>query len=485
MTFLSAVNALGIAVTLPFNVRAGQRQVVASGAVTAPVLVYGATDDTLGGVLTIQSGGAVIGSISFFGAGGEVDDATGAANAYHVYGGGGVLRLSGAGSSATFANTQNDWASLYGDDVSVALQGAQVNVYGADDVVTLSAGEDDCVSLHAAPGQWSTVQGDGGLATLASGNASVLGAGNSVYAAAGSWLSLYQTHSGADHVYASATFVILTAASADVTGGGDALFANGPSALTLDGTAGNWDGVFGAGDTIALNDAQASIFGGGHAIAASAGSWMSLYQTAGQPDSVTASGANVILTDAAASVAGGGDVIYALGACALTLTGTGGAWDTLTGTGAQIFATQAEVSIFGAANDVAASNAFVSLYATAGQADSVTGANDCLALTDAQATLTGSNDSVYMFGNSALTLLGGNDAVYADTHLGNQSVAGFSASDVLHLAASQWTDFAALLSSGALAQNAADATVRLDASHVLTLQGVTAANLTAAQFAFG
>jgi hypothetical protein len=212
---------------------------------------------------------------------------------------------------------------------------------------------------------------------------------------------------------------------------------------------------------------------------------MSLYATGGRPDSVTASNANIILTDAAASVAGGGDLIYTTGACALALSGTAGAWDTVRGSGANIVVTQAQVSIFGGDNAVAASNSFVSLYATAGAADRITGANDCLALTDASATLSGANDSVYLFGDSALTLLGGGDAIYADAHYGAQSVAGFAASDVLHLAASQWPDFAALISSGALAQNGADTTLQLDASHVLTLKGVTEANLTAAQFAFG
>lgn len=478
-------NSLGVAVTIPYNVRAGQQRVVASDTVATPVMVYGATSDVQGGLLTVQSGGAVTGTISFFGAGGEVDDQTGAANSYRVYGGGGVLRLTGAGASATFANTQNDWDSVYGDGVSLTLQGAQVNVYGGNDVVTVSRSEDDCVSLYGAASQWNTVQGDGGLAVLASGNASVLGASHTIYAAAGSWLSLYGTDSGADQVSANSTYVILNAASANVTGGGNAFFTNGSCALALSGTAGNWDGVFGSGGAVVLNDAQAALFGGNQTVTATAGSWMSLFATAGRPDSVTASGANIILNDAAASVTGGGDLIYTTGACALTLNGTAGAWDTVRGSGADIVATQAQVSIFGGANDVAASHSVISLYATGAAPDRVTGANNCLTLTDAAATLTGANDSVYLFGDSALTLLGGAVAIYADAHYGDSSLAGFAPSDVLHLSASQWPDFATLLASGALAQNGADTTLHLDASHLLTLKNVTETNLTTAQFAFG
>ena len=485
MASYPANSPLVVPVTTPLNVRAGDRTVVDADTVATPVMIYGADSDIMGGVLTVQNGGAITGSISFFGAGGEVDDQTGAANAYHIYGGGGVLRLSGVGASASFANTQNDWDSVYGEGVAVTLQGAQVNVYGGDAVVRLSSGEDDAVSLHGAASQWSTVTGDGGVTVLASGDASVLGASNTVYAAAGSWLSLYATDAGADQVYASSTYVILNAAAASVAGGGDAVFTSGASAVTLSGTAGNWDGVYGSGGAVAVNDAQVAIFGGDETITATAGSWISLYATAGQADNIAASNANIILTDASASVAGGGDMIYTAGACTLALSGTAGAWDTVQGSGVQIVAAQAEVSIFGDANVVNASNSFVSLYATAAGGDTVTGADDCIALTDAVATLTGANDSVYLFGDSALKLMGGGDALYADTYSGNQSVAGFTASDVLHLSASLSPDFATFMSSGAISQNGADTLIQLDASHTLTLANVTQTTLTAAQFAFG
>jgi hypothetical protein len=115
----------------------------------------------------------------------------------------------------------------------------------------------------------------------------------------------------------------------------------------------------------------------------------------------------------------------------------------------------------------------------------VTGADDCLALSGAEATLSGENDSVYLFWNSSLTLSGSHDALYADADVGNLAVAGFASSDMLHLSAASWTNFAALLSSGDMAQTGPDTTIKLDASHTLTLKGATEANLTAAQFAFG
>ena len=471
MSNLSAGSSLGVAVTTPFNIIAGQQKVVANDTVATPVMVYGATSDAQGGILTVQAGGAVTGTISFFGAGGEVDDLTGAANTYNIFGGGGLLRLSGVGASATFANTQNDWGDVYGDSVSLTLQGAQVNVYGGDNLVTLSSGEGDAAALYGALGQWNTVQGDGGVTALAGGNASVVGSLNTIYAAAGSWLSLYATDAGADQVYARSTFVILNAASADLTGGGDAVFTHGASSLTLSGTQGVWDGVVGSGATIAIVDAQAAISGGDDTISATAGSWMSLYATHGQADSVTASNANIILTDAAALVTGGGDLIWMAGDSALNLSGTAGAWDMVQSSGDQIVLNQAEVSIFGGANIVAATNSFLSLYATGAAADTVTGADNCLALTNAAATLNGADDTVYMFGDSALTLLGDGDAIYADSYVGNQTLTGFDAQDVLHLSASLAPDFATLAASGALAQNGADTNLQLDASHVLTPEG--------------
>jgi hypothetical protein len=59
-------------------------------------------------------------------------------------------------------------------------------------------------------------------------------------------------------------------------------------------------------------------------------------------------------------------------------------------------------------------------------------------------------------------------------------------SDVIHLSAQDWTSFDALKASGDLTQSAGgDAILKLDAADQITLTGVQAASLTAAQFSFG
>ena len=147
--------------------------------------------------------------------------------------------------------------------------------------------------------------------------------------------------------------------------------------------------------------------------------------------------------------------------------------------------TGAQASIVGGDDAIAASASFVSLYATAGQADSITGAYDTIALVNAQARLQGGHDSVYFSGASSLTVSGSDDAFCFGAALGQSSIAGFNSTDTLHLSVADWTSYSALLSSGDLMQSGADTVIRLDASNTLTLTGVQAANLTAAQFVFG
>jgi hypothetical protein len=80
---------------------------------------------------------------------------------------------------------------------------------------------------------------------------------------------------------------------------------------------------------------------------------------------------------------------------------------------------------------------------------------------------------------------GANDAFYFSAALGHSVISGFATSDQLHLSAADWSSFAALHSSGDLFQSGADAMIRFDAADTITLKGVNASTLTAAQFAFG
>ena len=54
----------------------------------------------------------------------------------------------------------------------------------------------------------------------------------------------------------------------------------------------------------------------------------------------------------------------------------------------------------------------------------------------------------------------------------------------MHLATADWASFSALQSSGDLTQVGANTVLRLDASDAITLTGVTASTLNAANFSF-
>ena len=126
----------------------------------------------------------------------------------------------------------------------------------------------------------------------------------------------------------------------------------------------------------------------------------------------------------------------------------------------------------------------MSLYNTNGHADVVNGSYDALYLNSAQAVLNGSADTVYFAGQSTLSLNGNYIGLNFAAKMGVDVIAGFNATDVLHLSASDWASFAALKGSGDLTQSGADTIIKLDASDSITLTGVQASSLTAGEFKF-
>jgi hypothetical protein len=106
-------------------------------------------------------------------------------------------------------------------------------------------------------------------------------------------------------------------------------------------------------------------------------------------------------------------------------------------------------------------------------------------LIGATASLTGSGDVAYVFAGSSLTVAGTGDLFVFSQAFGQSTLAGFGTGDVLQLSAQDWTSFAALQQSGDLQEtNSGAAILKLDANDQITLTGVQASSLTAAQFVF-
>jgi hypothetical protein len=254
-------------------------------------------------------------------------------------------------------------------------------------------------------------------------------------------VSLSQTNGVAGTINGDGLTVGLNASQAVITGGAETIGATAGSTAGLTGTSGNWDGFYGSSDVIGLSGAQAVISGGANLVGATAGSSMSLIATAGQADAVFASDDLIFLNAAQASISGGGNTIYA----------TAG-------------------SLFG-------------MQDTAGHADVATASKDIVGMTNALAGIIGDNDVVGLSGTDTLGVQGASENFYFAPAIGLTTIAGFAMSDVIHLSAADWPNFAALQASG-IKQSGADTLIALDAADTITLISVNASTLTAAQFAF-
>jgi hypothetical protein len=272
--------------------------------------------------------------------------------------------------------------------------------------------------------------------------------------------------------------------------GGQTITFPDPSgdAASLYGTSNNWDYVYGSNGTIEFNDAQANVSGGGDAInfVGSTGNVVSIYATGGNTDSVSGSYGFIALTASQANVTGGGDTIalYASGDIA-ALIGTNNVWDYVYGSNATITFNNAQANVSGGGNTlnfVGSAGNLVSLYATAGVADAINGSNGAINMTNAQTSATGNNNSVYFYGNNTLTANGTSDFFVFQSPIGLNTINGFDPTDTLQFNASDFANWNALLSH--MSQSGADTVISLDPSDTVTLTGVTAANLTAAQFKF-
>jgi hypothetical protein len=391
-----------------------------------------------------------------------------------------TTNAAGTGVSQTLVDLVNASTTLTG--------GGQTALFGTSG---------DTVILTTTAGVWDTVYGANGTIMIANAQASVVGGGDTIKYGASihNATSLYNTGGHWDAVYATSGAVTLVNAQASILGGDDAIYTDGAAsdAASLYNTGGAWDAVYGANAQVYLTGAQASVVGGGDVVTIAptsqtvSASSVSLYNTKGAWDAVYGSGDYVYLTGAQGSILGGGDAIYGFSGASISLYDTAQNWDAVYGAGEAVYLTGAQASILGGGDTIAlASGATASLYNTAGSADAVSAVGQTLFLTSAQANLTGGSDQTYFFGtNDSLGVSGAGEGFHFQAQFGVDSISGFVASDVIHLAASDWTSFSALQSAGALTSDASnDAVIALGANKI-TLVGFAAGSLSAANFAFG
>jgi hypothetical protein len=378
-----------------------------------------------------------------------VTDSTTSVTVTSVSGGGQTVAFTGSpGRAASLYNTGGDWDSVSGSNGAVYLASAQVSVFGGDDSVHFSAGSGNAASLYATSGNWDAVSATSGTIYLTSAQASISGGGDVIYFSGGSGnaASLYAT-SAWDLVSGSNGAVYLTSAQASVVGGDDTItFAGGSNnAVSLYGASGQWDVVSGGNGLVYLTNSRASVFGSLNTIdfAGGSGNAVSLYATNGSWDTVNGSSGTVYLTSSQTSVVGGGDVI----------------------------------NFHGGTGNVA------SLAQTGGSSDTVIGSGGTVNLYGAQAAVNGSSDTIGFNNSSSLTLGAGSELLTFSAGLGGlDTIAGFATNDTIQVSKSDFANFAAL--SSHLTQSGANAVITRDAADTITLTGVTASTLTAAEFAF-
>ena len=227
---------------------------------------------------------------------GSVDLGGGAVNSV---GGGVLIDFLAPGETAYLSYTQGVWDRVQGAPGTIALVDAQTVVYGGNQIVEFTSGDDDAASLYQTNGDWDSVYAyphgfndtNFGSLYVNSAQANIFGSLKNIHiSGAGAAVSLYGDQYYAQDVVtgSNGTIIVNAGGYVRVAGGGDKIFvtADGSYAsLALTGTNGVWDTVYEQNDSLSLDDAQASVIGGGNTIYAGHGSdAVSLYNTGGQAD---------------------------------------------------------------------------------------------------------------------------------------------------------------------------------------------------------
>ncbi|WP_428333717.1 beta strand repeat-containing protein [Novosphingobium sp.] len=416
-----------------------------------------------------------------------------------IDGGNETILMPDSGDIVTMTGTAGNWDSVTGSGENLTLNGAQAAITGGGNSIGF-AGSGDIIGLYGTDGSWDSISGSAGTIYLTGAQAAITGGGDTISFAGGTGnvVGLYDTGGSWDSVWApGGDTLYLTSAQAAIAGGGDTIsFAGGTgNVVGLYDTGGSWDSVWApGGDTIYLTSAQAAIAGGGDTIsfAGGTGNVVGLYDTGGTWDNIWAPGGETIyLTSAQAAIAGGGDAISFAGGTGnvVGLYNTGGTSDTVWAPGGgTIDLTSATAIVTGGGDTIGfaggTGNA-ATLQNTNGVWDTEWGSTGTLNLVDAQVGINGSSITVNFAGSDTVTLFGTTETLAFKQGIGGKDVInGFAASDTLQVSASDFDNWAHLMSSGDITQVGADTLITLDANDSIRLTNFTASKLTSAQVHF-
>ena len=230
-----------------------------------------------------------------------------------------------------------------------------------------------------------------------------VGGGHTLTEPTGFAESLVDTGNTFDTVYGSDGVIFFSNALASVSGGGDVIhFADKTNNIaSLYSTSGHWDTVDGYQAQVYVTGAQASILGGYFAINLSndAGNAISLYNTNGQNDRVQNGSGLITLNGAQVNLSSGVYTVYfGSGSTNQANFFSAVGWQTVIGSLGQINL-NGLCSIVGGGDTIYADYSTASFYGTAGDWDIVSGVNATVILNDAQASVTGFGETIYLDGN--------------------------------------------------------------------------------------
>jgi hypothetical protein len=324
-------------------------------------------------------------------------------------------------STVELYGTGYDWDQVYCSSDVIAVNGAQANIFGGNNTISLVGDINNDIELYNNQG--NQIIGNYGLIGLNYSQASVSGADNTVVFALGN-INVFAPNFNDD--------------------------------IFLSNTDDGWDTIYGFSGGIGLTGAQANVIGGGNVVTLDSASTVELYSTTFNWDQVLSSGATVALNGAQANVTGGGNSIILNTAYNALPTG---ASQTL--------------------------NSTLEIYGTDGQADSITAdPGSVVALNSSQATVTGGSLTIDMLGaGNSLNLASSGEFISFAPGFGTAAIAGFADSDSIAFSASDFANWQALQAH--MTQSGSDVLISSAvSSSTITLQEVSLANLSSTQFHF-
>ena len=241
-----------------------------------------------------------------------------ASGAVASVGGGALINFLSPGGFAAVSYTQGIWDRIEGAAGTTSAYAAQLAVFGANQIVRFTGGDDDAASLYQTNGNWDSVYGSASTILVNSAQVNIFGAVDNIYlAGTGSEVSLYNGYYASflsNNIFGSnATIDVNGLYGVHVNGGNDTIYTDPGqyNNISLLATAGAWDTIYAQNQILEFDSAQVSVVGGGNSIFLSGSSdAISLYGTDGGSTQIYNGNAAVTLTNAAATLSGDKNYVY-------------------------------------------------------------------------------------------------------------------------------------------------------------------------------